>query len=55
MTRFVNMMAPDRKRAMQHSLRFGNDVLIKIAHGPILWLFSEFNLSDSYYKAIYPI
>ena len=44
------MMAPDRKRAMQHLLRFGNDVLIQIAH--ILWLLSVFNLSDSYYKVL---
>ena len=26
------MMAPVRKRAMQHMLWFGNDVLIKIAY-----------------------
>ena len=39
MTRFVNMMAPVRKRAMQNMLRFGNDVLIKIDY--IFWLFFQ--------------
>ena len=37
------MMAPVRKRAMQHMLPFGHDDLIKIAY---IWLFVyiEFNL-----------
>ena len=44
-------VAPVRKRAMQNLLRFGNDVLIKIAY--IFWLFSEYNLHVSHCKARY--
>ena len=45
------MMAPVR---IQHMLRFGNDILIKIAY-IFCFFFSEFNLHVSYYKARYPM